>query len=346
MTASALPLGACVFGRAIDYDGLPLDGGPVPAGRCVAVELRVPRPDERAPVNEPFWTGVRAIDGLLTLGRGARVGIFGSPGAGKSTLIESIVAGTSADAVVIALVGERGREAQRWIERRDVRTTIVCATSDRSACERIRACIVALAHADALRDRGLHVLVVLDSLARVANALRERAIAAGESVGRAGYPPSVFGEMARIVEVAGPTAGGSMTLVATVLNDGDDRDPVSDAARALLDGHLVLSDRLAREGRFPAVDVTASASRTMALVVDDAHVRRAARVRGALAVLERTADARSLGIEPVEASAVIAIAAEERIESFLRQRTTVDPAATLAALVELADTLEVPDGHQ
>lgn len=346
MTASTLSLGTCAFGRAIDYDGLPLDGGPKPAGRRVAVKLRVPRPDERAPVYEPFWTGVRAIDGLLTFGRGARIGIFGSPGAGKSTLIESIVDGCAADAVVIALVGERGREAQRWIERRDVRTTIVCATSDRSACERIRACVVALAHAAALRDRGLHVLVVLDSLARVANALRERAITTGENVGRAGYPPSVFSEMARIVEVAGPTTDGSMTLVATVLNDGDDRDPVSDAARALLDGHLVLSDRLAREGRFPAVDVIASASRTLALVADGAHVWRAARVRAALAALERTADARSLGIEPVEAAAVAAIAAEERIEGFLRQRVPADPAATLAALAELADTLEVSDGHQ
>lgn len=345
MTACALSLGTCAFGRAIDYDGFPLDGGPLPAGRRVAVELRVPRPDERAPVCEPFWTGVRAIDGLLTFGRGARVGIFGSPGAGKSTLIESIVDACAADAVVIALVGERGREAQRWIERRDARTTIVCATSDRSACERIRACVVAFAHAAALRDRGLHVLVVLDSLARAANALRESATAAGESVGRAGYPPSVFGEMARIIEVAGPLASGSLTLVATVLSDGDDRDPVSDAARALLDGHLVLSDRLAREGRFPAVDVISSASRTMALVVDDTHLRRASRVRAALAVLDRTADARSLGIEPVEAAVSVAVAAEERIESFLRARSPANPGATLAALEELADTLEVPDGH-
>lgn len=318
----------------------------MPAGRPVAVELRVPGPGERAPVCEPFWTGVRAIDGLLTFGCGARVGIFGSPGAGKSTLIEAIVDGCAADAVVIALVGERGREAQRWIERRNVRTTIVCATSDRSSRERVRACVVALSHAAALRDRGLHVLVVLDSLARVAYALRESAVAAGESVGRGGYPPSVFSEMARIVEVAGPMTSGSITLVATVLNDGDDRDPVSDAARALLDGHLALSDRLAREGRFPAVDVVASASRTMALVVDDAHVQRAARVRAALAVLDRTADARSLGIEPVEATAIAAMAAEARIEGFLRQRGPADPAATLAALTELADTLEVSDGHQ
>ena len=318
----------------------------MPAGRRVAVELRVPGPGERAPVCEPFWTGVRVIDGLLTFGRGARVGIFGSPGAGKSTLVESIVDACDADAVVIALVGERGREAQRWIARSDPRTTIVCATSDRSPCERIRGSAVAFAHAGVLRDRGLHVLLVLDSLARVAGALRERAIAAGESAGRGGYPPSVFSEMAKLVEVAGPLVRGSITLVATVLNDGDDRDPVSEAARALLDGHIVLSDRLAREGRFPAIDVLASASRTMPLVAGAAHAQRAECIRAAIAVLERISDARSLGIEPVEAAACAAIAAEDQVERFLHERGPADPGATLAALADLADTLEVSDGHQ
>jgi ATP synthase in type III secretion protein N len=343
---TALSLGTCAFGRAVDCDGLPLDGGPRLAGLRVDLALRVPRPCERTRVCEPFWTGVRVVDGLLTFGRGARVGIFGSPGAGKSTLIESIVKGCVADAVVVALVGERGREAQRWIEGRDARTTVVCATSDRTCRERICAAEIAFAHAAALRDRGLHVLVVLDSLARVAAALRERATAAGESVGRAGYPPSVFSEMARLVEVAGPLASGSITLVATVLSDGDDRDPVSEAARALLDGHLVLSDRLAREGRFPAVDVLSSASRTFDLVVDDAHARCAARIRAALAVLDRVADARSLGIEPVENTARAAVRVEEHIEWFLRHGSRAAAAETVAALAELADTLEVSDGHQ
>lgn len=343
---TALSLGTCAFGRAIDYDGAPLDGGPPLSGRRVGVALSVPLPNERRPVCRPFWTGVRVVDGLLTFGRGARIGVFGSPGAGKSTLIESIVDGCDADAVVIALVGERGREAQRWIERRDERTTIVCATSDRSSGERLRASKVACAHAAALRDRGLHVLLVFDSLARLAGALRERAVASGEAAGRAGYPPSVFAEMARTVEVAGPLASGSITLVATVLNDGDDRDPVSDAARSLLDGHLILSDGLAREGRFPAVHVPSSASRTMPLIVDELHARRAKQVRGAIAALDRIADARSLGIEPVEAAARTAIAAEEQIERFLRQRTPANPAETLAALEDLADTLEVSDGHQ
>ena len=173
------------------------------------------------------------------------------------------MSGCTADAVVVGLCGERGREAQRWIERRDARTTVVCSTSDRPAKERIACVEVAFAHADALRDRGLHVAFVLDSLARFAAALRETATARGESVGRGGYPASVFAQLARFVEIAGPLRGGSITLIATVLSDGDDRDPVSDAARSLLDGHLQLSPRLAAAGRFPAIDVPASASRTM-----------------------------------------------------------------------------------
>jgi type III secretion protein N (ATPase) len=344
---SALALGTCALGRAIDHDGLPLDGGSHLDGRRVDVALRVPRPGQRAGISEPCWTGVRAIDGLLTIGRGARIGIFGSPGAGKSTLIESIVQGCRADAVVIALVGERGREARQWIDCVDARTTIVCATSDRSPSERVRGAVVALAHAAALRERQLHVLVVIDSLARLAGALRERATARGESVGRGGYPASVFSDLARFVEVAGAVAGGSMTLVATVLNDGDDRDPVSDAARSVLDGHVALCDRLAGEGRFPAIDVSRSASRTMRGVVGAAHLRAAMRLRAAIALLDRIADARALGIEPAEPSARSAVAAEARIERFLRQSTVpADPDATVAALGELADTLEVSDGHQ
>jgi flagellar biosynthesis/type III secretory pathway ATPase len=181
-----LCLGACAFGRAIDGYGRPLDGGPPPLGRRVGVALCPPRPAERAAVETPLWTGVRVIDGLLTIGRGARVGIFGAPGAGKTTLLESVVDGCSADAVVVALVGERGREAQRWIARRNERTTIICATSDRPAPERVCAAQVAVAHARALRERGLQVLFVLDSLARVAAALREISVKAGESTGLRG----------------------------------------------------------------------------------------------------------------------------------------------------------------
>jgi ATP synthase in type III secretion protein N len=338
-----LALGTCALGRAIDPRGVPLDGGPPLRGRRVAPLRAAPLPHERVPVDRPFWTGVRAIDGLLTFGRGARIGIFGAPGSGKSTLLESLVSGCATDAVVVGLCGERGREAQRWIEFRDERTTIVCATSDRSATERIACVEVAFAHAAALRERGLHVAFVLDSLARFAAALRETATARGESVGRGGYPASVFARLARCVEVAGPLRAGSITLVATVLSDGDDRDPVSDAARSLLDGHLQLSPRLAAAGRFPAIDVPASASRTMEAVATPEHRRRANVVRGALALLDRIDDARALGILPEGPAGARIVEAEPALEAFLRQDDRPSaPALTLARLAELADTLEGP----
>jgi FliI/YscN family ATPase len=335
-----LALGMCALGRAIDAYGVPLDRGPALRGRSVALELSSPRPNERVPIVAPLWTGVRVIDGLLTIGRGARVGVFGAPGTGKSTLIESVLAGCESDAVVVALVGERGREAQHWIGRRSHHMTVVCATSDRPAHERVRAAHVAMAHARALRERRVHVLFLLDSLARLAAALREIAVSAGESSGRGGYPPSVFSDMAHFIEMAGAFADGSVTLIATVLNDGDDRDPVSEASRALLDGHLTLSLRLAERGRFPAVDVPASASRTMQAVAAPSHLTHARRVREALALLDRIADARALGIEAHGPAAAAAIAAETRLESFLRQeRARSTHAETLNELAAIATLL-------
>ena len=337
-----LALGACAIGRALDAKGKPLDGGPVLAGRRVALAQSAPRPDERVAVSEPFWTGVRAIDALLTVGRGARIGIFGAPGAGKSTLLESIVRGSACDAVVVGLVGERGREARRWIDAGIAHATIVCATSDRPASERMQAAAVACAQAAALRDRGLDVLLVLDSLARTAAAAREIAIAAGESAGRGGYPPSVFAGAARMIEIAGATRAGSITMIASVLSDGDDRDPVSDAARSLLDGHVVLSQRLADAGRFPAIDAPASSSRTMEHVARPAHRRAAAVVRRALALLERTDDARRIGIEPSDSYARSVLACEDALEALLRQDDGggTEPAETLATLEAVAAALE------
>ena len=335
-----LALGTCALGRAIDANGLPLDRGPHLSGRLVPVHPILPSPSERVAIETPLWTGVRVLDALLTIGRGARVGIFGAPGAGKTTLIESIAGNTWADAAVVALVGERGREAQRWLARRDPGTTIICATSDRPAYERVRAAQVAVAQATALRERGMHVLLVLDSLARFAAALRELGIAAGESAGRGGYPPSTFAQMARLVEAAGAFESGSITVIASVIHDGDDRDPVSEAARSLLDGHIALSLRLAESGRFPAVNVLASASRTMDSVVGEAHLRAAGAVRRALALLDRIEDARSLGIEPDGEAERSAVAAESRIESFLRQgRRACAHTATLTSLLELERVL-------
>ncbi len=347
IASKRLALGACALGRAIDAQGSPLDGGPLLRGRNVPLELRAPRPNDRAPIATPLWTGIRVVDGLLTIGRGARVGIFGAPGAGKTTLIESIVAGCAADAIVVALVGERGREAQHWLERRDDRTTIVCATSDRPPHERLAAAKVAVVHADALRERGLHVLLVIDSLARFAAASREIAVSAGESAGRGGYPPSVFAHMARLVEVAGALEHGSITLLATVINDGDDRDPVSEAARSILDGHITLSTRLVEAGRFPAVDVPASASRTIEAVADESHLRSARIVRRALALLDRLDEARALGIEPADPAARRAIAAENRLEAFLRQdRQACAHDATLSDLSELGVLLDSDRGDR
>jgi flagellar biosynthesis/type III secretory pathway ATPase len=326
-------LGTAAFGRALDARGAPLDGLAPVDGVDVCVGAPAATPAERSAIVEPLWTGVRCIDALLTIGRGARIGIFGAPGAGKSTLLETVVRGARADAVAIGLVGERGREAQRWIAARDDRTTVICATSDRPAHERVRAAELLMAHACLLATRGLHVLAVLDSLARYAHALRELAIARGEGVGRGGYPPSVFARTA--------------TLIATVLTDGEDRDPVSESARSLLDGHLALSSRLAHAGHFPAIDVLASASRTMDAVASAEHQRAAALVRAALARLDRCADARSLGIDPADLQTRIAIAAEGALERLLRQGSeAAAAAATLEALRQTADMLEEAHGHQ
>ena len=337
-----LPLGTPLLGRAIDPDGTPLDARAYPRGRRIAAGLVSRNPGERRACDALFTTGVRAIDGPLAIGRGGRIGIFGEPGAGKSTLLDAIVRGADADAVVIALAGERGREAQQRISTIDARTTIVCATGDRSASERLRAAEIAFAQAESLCSRGLDVLLVVDSLARVCAAARELAVAAGEPAGRGGYPPSVFALMAGLVERAGAFANGTITLIATVLSDGPDQnDPVSEAARAALDGHLVLSARLARAGRFPAIDVVRSASRTLSGAAPLAHREAAATLRAALAVLDETHDARSLGIMPADPFHARCVDAEGEIERFLRQGGESSGARdTLTELLRLADTLQ------
>ncbi len=335
-----MPLGTMLLGRALDPYGKPLDERGALRGLPTPVNADVPLPSARSEIREPLWTGIRTIDALLTIGRGARVGLFGPPGAGKSTLLHMLVRGVCADAVVVALVGERGREAEEWMRVAPGNATVVCATSDRSAAERIRAAHVAIAQASALRGRGLHVLLVLDSLARFASALRESGVLRAESVGRGGYPPSVFAQMAHFLEAAGTGPAGSITLIASILSDGDERDPVSDAARSLLDGHVQLSAELARAGRFPAIDPLASASRTMHLVTEREHQDCASVVRSALAALARTRDARDLGIMPAGAGALRAAACEPVLEDFLRQdERPIPPEQTLSGLAALADTL-------
>jgi type III secretion protein N (ATPase) len=337
--------GLALLGRAIDAAGNPLDGGPpLPDYAGASRGGAALGPGERAPVAVPFVTGIAALDALLVVGRGARIGIFGPPGAGKSSLLEALVAGAEADAVVLALVGERGREAERWLGRIDARTSLVCATSDRSAPERVRAAEVAMLQAESLRSRGLHVLLVLDSMARLVAAFRERRAAAREAVGRGGYPPGVWSELARYLERAGNAAAGSITLFATVLSDGsDERDPLSEAARSYLDGHVALSPAHARAGRFPAIDVLASASRTMGDVVDGGHLRNASHVRAALALLAETRDGRNLGLFALPGPALAAaIEAEPAIEALVRSRDRTPFAQTRASLRAVAELLAGP----
>ena len=337
----AVALGTPLLGRAIDAAGAPLDGLRAPLGHRRRATLAARPVGERRPCSEVLWTGVRAIDGPLAIGRGARVGLFGAAGAGKSTLLDAVMRGAAVDAVVLALIGERGREAERRIAGIDARTSIVCATSDRAPAERVRAAELAFVQADALRARGLDVLLVVDSLARIAAAARELALAAGEPSGRAGYPPGAFALLARLLEGAGPAGDGSVTLVATVLSEGPDlHDPVCEAARATLDGHLVLSDRLAQAGRFPALDVPRSLSRTMAEVATPEHAAAARVLRAATAALEDSRDARSLGIASEDPFLARCVAHEAALEGFLRQGAEPTPAhETLTELRRLADIL-------
>ncbi|MBV9647643.1 MAG: hypothetical protein JO043_09280 [Candidatus Eremiobacteraeota bacterium] len=332
-------LGYSMLGRACSALGAPLDGG-APLRGMLRVVRAPADAGERLCVTTPFWTGVRGLDALLTIGRGARIGLFGGPGTGKSMLLEAIAEGARGDAVVIALIGERGREAAAWLQRVDARTTIVCATADRPAAERVRAAEVAMAQARTLRDAGLHVMLIVDSLARYATALRELRAGLREPPGRGGYPPTVLSALARYLECAGASSGGSITLIATVLSDGaDEREPLSDAARAALDGHIVLSAELARGGRFPAIDVLASTSRTMHAVISEEHRRDASTVRTALSLLAETRDLRAVGFANAHDDALArAVAAEPTITAFLCQQGATPPHETLKRLKEIALT--------
>ena len=339
--AATLPLGMQLLGRAIAPSGDVLDAlGPTGGRRAPVIEGPISLVD-RAPIERPFWTGVRAVDGLMTIGRGARIGLFGGPATGKSLLLEAIVRGANADAVVVGLIGERGREASAWIDRVAPHATIVCAPSDRPPAERVRAAHVALAQGAQLRKRGLNVMVVLDSLARFATAAREMAARNGEPVGRGGYPPSVFAELTRLLERGGNVNGGSLTLIATVLSDGaDEREPLTEAARAALDGHIMLCPKLARAGLFPAIDVVSSASRTMGAVVEPAHAEAARIVRRALAKLEATRELRELGFSKPDAELERAVALQEHIEAFLHHRSHAFGATeTIEGLYRLAAQL-------
>ncbi len=349
----SVPAAGSLIGRVLDGLGRPADGRPLAdAGDRWPVHRAAPNPLERQPVCEPFHTGVRAIDGLLTVGVGQRMGIFAGAGVGKSTLLGMIARNAPSDVVVIGLVGERGREVREFLESdlgEDARSrsVTVVATSDQPPIVRLKAAYVATSIAEQFRAQGLRVLFLLDSITRFARALREVGLAAGEPPARAGYPPSVFAELPRLLERTGNDGCGAITAFYTVLVEGDDHgEPVADETRSILDGHIVLSAERAARDVFPAIDIGRSASRTMARVVDDLHGDAARAVRGLLATYERERDLLILGAYETGTDQRIddAAAKIDRIEAFLQQRPNecTSFAVTRERLVELAmpDTLD------
>jgi flagellum-specific ATP synthase len=297
-SAARVPVGPCLRGRVIDGLGEPMDSGPplVPT-EYLRLNTSPPAPLERQLIKRPLVLGVKSIDGCITCGDGQRLAIVAGSGVGKSVLMGMICRGSQADMHVIALVGERGREVRQFLER-DLgpqglaRSVVVVATGDRAPVERIRAAFVATAIAEYFRDQGLHVLLAMDSLTRVAMAQREIGLAIGEPPTTKGYPPSMLALLPRLVERAGPGRGeGSITALYTVLAEADDLDdPVVDAARATLDGHVVLARSIASRGLYPAVDVLASVSRLMNEIVTPRHRELAAQLRSILADYEEAKD--------------------------------------------------------
>jgi flagellum-specific ATP synthase len=340
-------VGAALLGRVIDGLGRPLDGlGPVMTD-CRRPLVPVPLPPaRRSPVKVPLLTGVRAIDGLLTLGRGQRVGIMAGTGVGKSVLLGQIARWAEADVVVMALIGERGREISDFIETdlqgpARARTVTLAVPAGDAPLLRVRGAERAFAIAEHFRDQGAHVLLILDSLSRVVHGAREVALARGENAGGRGYPPSAMALIAALAERAGAVrAGGAISAVMTVLAEADEGgDAVVDAARGVLDGHLLLSRKLAGRGGFPAIDLSASASRVMADVTDPKHLAAAARFRRLNALIEDNRDlvlmgAYAPGADP-ELDAALALA--PRLEAFRCQPRGERAEASRAALLALME---------
>jgi flagellum-specific ATP synthase len=297
-----IEVGPALMGRVLNALGEPIDDGRPPAASLVLpLEGAVRRPLDRVPIRTPLGTGIRILDALLTVGRGQRVGIFGGSGVGKSTLIGMMTRNTEADVTVVGLVGERGREVAEFLDdslgpEGRARSVVVVSTSDQSPLMRMRAALAATTIAEFFADQGKHVLLVLDSLTRFAMAAREIGLAAGEPPTNKGYTPSVFTRLARLVERTGQFRVGSITAFYTVLMEGDDQqDPLVDAVRSLLDGHVVLSRTLAAEGWYPPIELLDSISRLMPAVTQPAHRENAALLRKLLAVYARSEDLVRIG---------------------------------------------------
>src|SRR5690606_9435210 len=281
-----LPVGEHLLGRTFDGLMQPLDDLPEPKGDTIPLRADPVNPLKRKPVREPLDVGVRAINALLTPGKGQRLGLFAGAGLGKSVLLGMITRYTRASVIVVGLIGERGREVREFLEdalgpEGLARAVVIAAPADQSPLMRLRAAEVCHRLAEHYRDQGRDVLLLMDSFTRYAQAQRELALAIGEPPATRGYPPSVFANLTQLAERAGNGLGeGSLTAIYTVLAEGDDQqDPIADAARAILDGHVILSRTLAEEGHYPAIDVTASVSRVMTQVTDQGHQDLAARFR-------------------------------------------------------------------
>ncbi len=298
------PVGPALLGRVLDGSGRPLDGrGPVRGEALVSLHGRELNPLDRRPIREPLDVGVRAINALLTVGRGQRLGLFAGSGVGKSMLLGMMTRFTEADVIVVALIGERGREVKEFIE--DIlgpeglaRSVVIAAPADAPPLLRVHGATLATSTAEYFRDQGRNVLLLMDSLTRYAQAWREISLAVGEPPATKGYTPSVFARIPQLVERAGNDAagGGSITAFYTVLVEGDDhQEPIADAARAILDGHVVLSRRLAESGHYPAIDIESSVSRAMPAIVAPAHLQSAQRLKQLYASYQQHRDLIAVG---------------------------------------------------
>lgn len=324
----SMTAGYGLLGRVLDGLGNPIDGlGPIKDGEEWAIMRAAPHPLSREPISEPIMMGVRAIDGLLTFGRGQRIGLFAGSGVGKSTLLGQLAQGTDADISVICLVGERGREVRDFIEHTLTpetrkRTVMIAATSDQPSLVRLKSAFVATAVAEWFRDQGKDVLLMMDSVTRFARAQREVGLAAGEPPARRGYPPSVFALLPQLLERAGRAEKGSITAIYTILVAGGDMDePIADEVRGILDGHVILDRKLASRNHWPAIDILGSLSRVMNRVVTHDHNTAAGKFRELLAAYESKRDLIALGAYEygTDEKTDLAIDLIEDIEVFLKQ---------------------------
>lgn len=326
----SVKVGPQLMGRALTGLGKPMDGKPeLESDELYPVQNDPPSPLSRKRIREPLSMGVKVIDGLLTIGKGQRVGIFAGSGVGKSTLLGMIARNTKADINVIALIGERGREVKEFIEK-DLkeeglaRSVVITATSDQPALVRVKAAFLATAIAEYFRDQGRDVMLMMDSLTRFSMAQREIGLATGEPPVSRGYTPSVFSMMPKLLERAGNSDKGSITGLYTVLVDGDDlTEPITDTARGILDGHIVLSRKIANKNHYPAIDVLASISRVMGDVTTMEHRQTAGHIKGLLATYKEAEDLINIGayVKGSNKDIDLAVSKIDKINQFLRQRT-------------------------